>query len=96
MLKFLPICKNVDLILNVVLVFVWTDPRWPCSKIREIFSIDSIVFVQRPHDEEILSRLVRRNIVVSELIKVIMDNLSNVNDAAFLDLGFRSQVQLDS
>ena len=38
----------------------------------------------------------RRNVVVGQFIKVIMNDFSNVDNAALLDLSFRSQVKLDS
>ena len=82
--------------LNVVLIFLRTNPLRPRSEVREILSVDLVVLVKRPHDEEIVCLLVRGNVEMRKLVKVIVDDLSNVENASLLVLGLRSQVKLDS
>ena len=93
---FLSIGINIYFVLNVIDIFISTNPSRSCSQLRKIFSIQIEIKVWRSH----LIKLIRwcdiRCLSVSNLIKMIMDNLSQINNTSFLDLNLTSFIKFDS
>ena len=69
----------MDFILNVFNVFVSTYPNWSCSDIWEIFCIDFILFVWTKNIEIVIS-LLRWFGVMNNLVKVVVNNFSKINN----------------
>jgi len=82
--------------LDVIDVLVGADPGWSGSQVWEVIGVDDELFVLWSHGVEVFRWLGSWDGVMSSLIEVIVDNLSKINDASFLDLNFRSLIELDS
>lgn len=94
--ELLAISVDVDLVLDVVDVLVGTDPGWSGSQVREVLSVDIEVFVRWSHEVEALRWSLSWDGVVDSLVKVVVNDLSEIDDTSFLNLNFRSFVKLHS
>lgn len=63
---------------------------------REIFGVNIVSLVSWSHAVVVLGRSLGRNRLVSCLIKMIMDDLSEIDDTSLLDLNFCPLIELDS
>jgi len=86
--QFLAVSVDVDFVLDVIDILVGTDPSWSGSQVREIFSIDIEVFVGWSHEVETLGWSLSWDGVVDGFVEVIMNDLSEIDDAPFLNLNF--------
>ena len=85
----------MNFILNIFKIFVSTDPDWSGSDIWEVLVIDLVFFVWS-QDVEIVASFLSWFFVVYNFVKVVVNNLTKINDGPFLNLNFAFGVELDS
>ena len=85
----------MDFVLDVVLVLISTDPNWSGSNVWEVFVVDFVFFLWS-QDEEFIVCWSAWFSSMYGLVKVIVNNLSKINDRPFLNLNFTFGVELDS
>jgi hypothetical protein len=88
--------KN-DFLLDKVLIFVAGDPSRAGAKswgIRRVSLLNSVFGVGGAEDLESLTGLLGRGLLVSYLVEMVMNNLTEINESILLDLDFSCLVNL--
>lgn len=87
---------HVDFLQDVFLAFVRADPGWSGSEDWQVILIDVVLRRLWSHDHERVAWVNRWVDVVGNLVKVVVDNLSEIDEGSLLDLDFTLLVSLDS
>jgi len=86
---------DVDLVLDILNVLFGTDPGWAGSQVWEVFWVDLVRLLVAENVEGTAVRL-GWLLQVNSLVEVVMDNFTEINQAALLDLDFTFGVKLQS
>jgi len=94
--EFGAVSVNIDFVLDVVDVLISTDPGRSGSEMWEVFGVNVKIGVRWSHHVEVLRWGLCWWQVMDCLVKVIMDNLTEIHDATLKDLDFCSLIKFDS
>jgi len=85
----------VDFVLDVINILITTDPNWSSSDIWKVFWINFILFLWSENIEVFIAFL-GWLVMMNYFIKMVMNDLTKINNGSFLDLNFTFVIQLDS
>jgi len=85
----------MNFILNILNIFISTDPNWSGSNVWNIFGINFVIFIWS-QDIEFVTSLLLWNLVMDDFVEVVVNNFSKIHDRSFLDLNFAFGVELNS
>jgi len=91
----LSISIDVNFVLDVINILITTDPNWSSSDIWKVFWINFILFLWSENIEVFISFL-GWLVMMNYFIKMVMNDLTKINNGSFLDLNFTFVIQLDS
>ena len=85
----------MNFILNILNIFISTDPNWSGSNVWNIFGINFVIFIWS-QDIEFVTSLLTWRLVMDDFVEVVVNNFSKIHDRSFLDLNFAFGVELNS
>jgi len=92
-------CLQNNLFLNEILVFIGADPGWAGSKGGRILRgriFDVIVLITGAHNIKRAAWLLARLLGMGHLVKVVVDDLTQIDQGVLLNLNFSLFINLDA